>query len=291
MTRKFSLAYLTIPGTSPVDQIKIAAEAGYDFVSLRPIPMHLPNEPLYQFDLDKKLFREIRTALTENGIKLMDIELARVREDLNVYDYESAFAAGAELGATDVLSSIWSKDKEFSFREFEKICDLAAKYNLKVNLEFVTFSGITGLKDALEVLDRVDRPNAYLMVDTLHAHRSNVSPADLDKVDKKRFGFIHLCDGPGEIPSLEDPSMIGVAREGRLYAGEGEIDLKGMLLAMPNNPISIELPNSKEMELRGAAGHVARCILTAKLLMADIEQLEVTSSGNNNEEEIECLSV
>ena len=36
MSRKFSLAYLTIPGTAPVDQIRIAKEAGYDFVSLRP---------------------------------------------------------------------------------------------------------------------------------------------------------------------------------------------------------------------------------------------------------------
>ena len=42
MSRKFSLAYLTIPGTAPVDQIRIAKEAGYDFVSLRTIPMHLP---------------------------------------------------------------------------------------------------------------------------------------------------------------------------------------------------------------------------------------------------------
>jgi sugar phosphate isomerase/epimerase len=116
----------------------------------------------------------------------------------------------------------------------------------------------------LDVLDKVDMPNAYLMVDTLHAHRSRVSPEELAKVDRKRFGFIHLCDGPGEIPSLEDPSMIGVAREGRLYAGEGEIDLKGMLLAMPDNPISIELPNSKEMKERGAAGHAARCLITAK---------------------------
>ena len=73
MTRKFSLAYLTIPGTNPVDQIRIAAETGYDFVSLRPIPMNLPNEPLFQFDLDRKLFREIRTALDEEGMKIMDI--------------------------------------------------------------------------------------------------------------------------------------------------------------------------------------------------------------------------
>lgn len=40
--RKFSLAYLTIPGTNPMDQIRIAKECGYDSVSLRTISMHLP---------------------------------------------------------------------------------------------------------------------------------------------------------------------------------------------------------------------------------------------------------
>lgn len=42
MERKFSLAYLTIPGVDPFDQIRIAAEAGYDYVSLRTIPMGRP---------------------------------------------------------------------------------------------------------------------------------------------------------------------------------------------------------------------------------------------------------
>ena len=264
MSRKFSLAYLTIPGTDPVSQIRIAAEAGYDFVSLRPIPMHLPNEPLFQFDQDKKLFNEIRETLEDTNIGIMDIELARVREDLKVEDYESAFSAAAELGATDVLSSIWTKDKKFAVSEFAKICDLAAKYSLKVNLEFVTFAGVAGLVDALEVLENASRSNAFLMVDTLHAHRSRVSPDDLRKVDRDKFGFIHLCDGPGEIPSLEDPSMIGVAREGRLYPGKGEIDIKGYLMSMPPNPISIELPNSSEFTARGAAGHARQCLVEAK---------------------------
>ena len=42
MSRKFSLAYLTIPGTNPMEQIRIAKETGYDSVSLRTIPLHLP---------------------------------------------------------------------------------------------------------------------------------------------------------------------------------------------------------------------------------------------------------
>lgn len=264
MSREFSLAYLTVPGTGPVDQIRIAAEAGYDFVSLRAIPMGLPGEPHLRFDEDKKLFNEIKQALKDYSIGLMDIELARVREDLRVEDYEPAFSAAAELGATDVLSSIWSKDKAYYYEEFAKLCDLAAKYSLRVNLEFVTFAGVTSLDEAIDVLDKVERPNAYLMVDTLHAHRSRVSVDDIARVEPSSFGFIHLCDGPGPIPELDDPSMIEVAREGRLYPGEGEIDLKGMLLAMPPNPISIELPNSKEMGKRGALGHASQCLIKAK---------------------------
>ena len=267
MKRKFSLAYLTIPGTNPVDQIRIAAEAGYDFVSLRPIPMHLPNEPLFQFDKDPQLFKSIKQALSEYNIRLMDVELARVREDLDINEYESAFSAAVELGATDVLSSIWTKDKEYTFDKFAKICDMAAKYSLRVNLEFVTFSGVSTLDGAIEVLDMVKRSNAYIMVDTLHAHRSFVTPSDMEKVARNKFGFIHLCDGPKPIPNLEDPSMIGVAREGRLYPGEGGIDLKGMLLAMPANPISIELPNSIEMGNRGALGHATQCLIKAKQFM------------------------
>ena len=30
MAKEFSLAYLTIPGVEPVEQIKIARDAGYD---------------------------------------------------------------------------------------------------------------------------------------------------------------------------------------------------------------------------------------------------------------------
>ena len=45
MSRQFSLAYLTIPGIDPIHQIQIAREAGYDYVSLRTIPMGLEGEP------------------------------------------------------------------------------------------------------------------------------------------------------------------------------------------------------------------------------------------------------
>ena len=113
MSRKFSLAYLTIPGTDPMEQIRIAKETGYDYVSLRTIPMHLPGEPEFLLHKDPELFANVQKALKEYDMPLMDIELARVRPDLDIDEYEPAFEAAAKLGGTDVLGSVWTRDKAY----------------------------------------------------------------------------------------------------------------------------------------------------------------------------------
>ena len=53
MNRKFSLAYLTIPGVDPVEHIRIAKQTGYDAVGLRTIPLYLPGEPEFLVHRDK----------------------------------------------------------------------------------------------------------------------------------------------------------------------------------------------------------------------------------------------
>lgn len=267
LARKFSLAYLTIPGTAPTEHIRIARESGYDYVSLRTIPMHLPNEPLFVMEKDPELFRATKQALQDHGIKLLDIELARVREDVP-RDFEGAFEKGAELGATNVLHSIWTNDRQLAVEGCGEICSMAAKYGLTVNLEFVTFAGISDLKGAVEIQDAVNAPNLKIMVDTVHAHRSRVTAAELAAVPAERYGFIHLCDCPGPIPALDDPEMIRVAREGRLYCGEGGTDMAGMLKALPANTCSIELPNAARVAELGVAGHAKRCLDTAKEFFA-----------------------
>ena len=77
MKPAFSLAYLTVPGCPPPEQIYIAARAGYEFVSLRPIYMGLPGEPDFSLAGNKELLRQTRQALADTGVKLLDIELAR----------------------------------------------------------------------------------------------------------------------------------------------------------------------------------------------------------------------
>ena len=80
----YFLAYLTIPGTAPVDQIRIAKGCGYDSVSLRTIPMHLPGEPEFLLHKDEELFQDTKRALEEYDMSLMDIGLALVCPGLDI---------------------------------------------------------------------------------------------------------------------------------------------------------------------------------------------------------------
>lgn len=274
MARKFSLAYLTIPGVDPVTQIKIAKETGYDSVSLRTIPMHLPGEPEFLPQKDPALFEAIQNALKEYDMPLMDIELARIRPDLDIEEYKPAFEAAAKLGATDVLGSVWSRDKAWYTEAAGKVADMAKEYNLKFNIEFLPWAGVRNLQEDITLIDDLGRDNVFVMVDTLHAGRAGVTAKELQRTPKKYFNFIHLCDGPAGpdgdpvLDNIKDDLMLYTAREARFYPGEGVMDIAGMVAALPDIPISIELPNLKEIEARGQAGHAARCLETAKAYFA-----------------------
>lgn len=262
MKRKFSLAYLTIPGVEPLTQIQIASEAGYDYVSLRTIPMGLPGEPQVCLEKDPQLFKEIKQALKTSGLKLFDIELVRVREDLPE-DFRKAFECGAELGATDVLSSVWTKDHGFAVEQYGKICEQAKEFGLTVNLEFPIVSGVTTLADTLAIQDKVNAPNLKLLMDMIYCHWDNVTADVIKKIDKSRFGVIHLCDCPKDPQGLEIPQIV---REAREYCGEGVVHLEELLKALPENTCSIELPNTKYIAEYGAAEHARRCLSHAKAL-------------------------
>ncbi|MBO6270882.1 MAG: sugar phosphate isomerase/epimerase [Clostridium sp.] len=274
MSRKFSLAYLTIPGTNPMDQIRIAKECGYDFVSLRTIPMHLPGEPEFLLDKDPALFEATKKALAEYDMKLMDIELARVRPDLNIDEYEPAFEKAAELGGTDVLGSVWTRDKAYYTEQVGKIAEMAKKYGLNYNVEFLPWAGVRNLQEDITLVDAVGADNLFVMVDTLHAGRAGVTPEELARTDKKYFNFIHLCDGPagpdGDVvlDNIKDDLMLYTAREARFYPGEGDINIAGMVKALPGLPLSIELPHLENIRKYGADGHAKRCLETARAYFA-----------------------
>ena len=264
MPRKFSLAYLTTPGLGPVEQIKMAKEAGYDYVSLRTIPMGQAGEPQVHLESDPALMEQVRQALKDYEMKLFDIELLRIREDLPD-DYRATFEKGAELGATQVLTSVWTPDRNLAVDRYGAFCEQAAQFGLTLNLEFPIVSELKSMKEAMEIQDKVGASNLKILMDMIYVHKTGVTPEDIKAVDPSRFGVIHLCDWPADMAGRE---LVEVVRGGRVYCGEGVVELEGLLKALPENVCAIELPNLKEIEARGQAGHAARCLETAKAYFA-----------------------
>ena len=106
MARQYSLGHLTVLGCPPPEAVHIAARCGYDFIGLRSIPLRLPGEPRYVFEDDPQMFSATRQALTQTGVRLLDIEVALIAEDRRVGAYADALARAAELGARRAGRSI-----------------------------------------------------------------------------------------------------------------------------------------------------------------------------------------
>lgn len=265
MKNQFSLAYLTVGGCTPPEMADIAARVGYDFVSLRFIPMGIPGEHACLPE-DKGMIRKTRKVLNETGVKLLDFELARILTDKAPESYIPAMEAAAELGARHVISSAWTPDhvgREFIVERYAEICDLANPFDLTVDLEFPTFSRLTNLRQAADIVCAADRPNGGILIDTLYFHFSGSRPDELEELRPDWFHFLHISDTSKHIPDSRD-GMIHIARNHRLYLGEGCIDFKAIIERLPDIPFSIELPNAQRVRELGYEGHARRCLETAR---------------------------
>lgn len=263
MGKQFSIAQLTVLECAPPEMTYLAARAGYDFVSFRPIYMGLPGEPNYALAENKEMMRRTKTALADTGLKLLDIELARIYDGVDPKSYVPAMEVAAELGGRHVLSSIWTDDRNFAIERFAELCELAKPFGLTVELEYVPIASVSNLAGTLDVLHTANQENAGLMLDIHHFHRAGDKVEDLDAVPREWFRYLHLCDAPVEIPKTRE-EMTRILREERSYVGEGGIDIASIVNRIPEVPYSIELPNIKRVKELGYEEFARRCLNSAK---------------------------
>ena len=80
--RALSLAALTVLELSPVQMVHCAAAAGYSHVGLRLLPA-TTDEPVWDMLGDSAMVREVAAALDDTGVRVLDVEILRLRPDIN----------------------------------------------------------------------------------------------------------------------------------------------------------------------------------------------------------------
>jgi sugar phosphate isomerase/epimerase len=264
---RFSLAHLTALALPPPDLIRLAARAGYQSVGLRLLQV-TPETPSYPLMTDPALLRETRRAMADTGITVNDIEFIRITPEIDVPALEPFFVIGAELGARWAVAAPYDPDLSRQANRFGALCDLAARHNLGVVLEFFPWTDVRSVSDANGLVQAAGRDNGAILVDTLHFDRCGNVPADLDAIPPARLPFIHLCDAPAERPTTLE-GLLHHARAERLPPGEGGIEVMGVLDHMPAGiPIALEVPMTAFARTAGPEA-VARRVINATRALID----------------------
>ena len=259
----YSLAHLTALSLSPPELVDAAAAAGYRYVGLRMTKV-TAEEPHYPLTYDPALMRATKTHLAATGVEVLDIELARFTSGDSPRDYLRFLEAGAELGARHVITQLPDSDFSRKTDRFAELCQLALPLGLTVDLEFPSWTETPNLTEATRVLRAADQPNAGLLIDLLHFSRSRSSVEDLRELPPEWFHYAHVCDAPGLIPSTT-AGLIHTARFERLFPGEGDLDILGILAALPAGiPYALEIPRAELVAQVGAKEHTRLAIDAAR---------------------------
>lgn len=237
-----SLAFLTVPDISPVEAITIAAEAGFDLVGLRLLPVTAA-EPSYPLLTGQGVLREVSAALRDTGIGIGEIEIVRLVPSTEIANYGHFIERAAQLGARHIV--VMADDDEDSriVDNFARLCEMAAPHGMTVDLEPMPYTAVRNIAHALSIVKSAAQTNSGIQIDALHFHRAGSQLEEIRTLPASCINIFQLCDAPAAF----DPrpaAMQQLARNGRLMPGEGELDLSSMLSAIPDKvTVSIEVPN------------------------------------------------
>jgi sugar phosphate isomerase/epimerase len=270
MKREFSLAHLTALSLSPPRLVEAAARAGYRYVGLR-LNRVTPTEPLYALADDRALMKETKARLADTGVRVLDVELARMDPKHDARSYLPILEASAELGAAHVLTQLPDPDRGRATERFAALCDLARPLGLGIDLEFISWTETPDLSTAAKVLREVNRPNAGLLIDTLHFVRSGSSLEELKKLPREWFRYAQICDAPAQAPLTRD-EVIHAARFARLFPGEGGLGVGDILACLPPGiPCALEIPRAFLAQLMGVEEYVTLALRAAESYVNDLE--------------------
>ena len=172
---------------------------------------------------------EVRRRLDDTGLIALDMEPIFVTPGGDHGD--AVIEAAATVGACNLLVVSRGVDDDQFADRFGELCDLAAPHGIGCSLEFMAFMSVRDLPQALAVLDRVNRPNAAVLIDNLHLARTGGTVGDVAVIDADPLPYLQLCDAPAAAPD----ELVVEALDGRLLLGDGHLPITE-LVDVPTRP-------------------------------------------------------
>lgn len=267
--RELALGWMTLPQALPMELIDAAVTNEIREVSirLRP-PMSDPRPAIAD---DKTLLREIAAALRHHGLHLYNMGGLWLDGVKPRSCYRPALEAGAALGTSHVVTILTEPDANKGLDNFCELCDIAAEHGLKVAVEFVVYSQIKTIEDAVALVRASGRANAGILVDSLHLNRSGGSAQSVRAVPAELVSIVQLCDAPAAAPTTT-AGLQHEARLNRLDPGDGGLPLHDFVHAIPPMlPLELEVPNAS-LSAIAPAQRVRKLVERTRRLLSEADE-------------------
>src|SRR5205085_8187613 len=136
------------------------------------------------------------------------------------------------LGATYVLVAGHDADEGRLADRLAALCERARPLGLTACIEPMPWIEVRDVVQATRIVERSGADNAGVLIDPIHFDRAGSPIEALAAIAPRRLPYLQFCDAVAERPtSVEE--LLRQARTDRLPPGEGGLDLRALLAAMP----------------------------------------------------------
>lgn len=167
---------------------------------------------------------DVRRRLDDHDLIAVDMEVVRMGTERD--QGEALIDAAAELGARNILTVSSFADASQTADRFARLCERAAPAGIRVCIEFMRFTAVKNLTDALEIVRLAEQPNAGILPDLLHVVRSGTTLEELAATDQALFPYVQWCDGPTEPCGWDTRAIVTDALDDRLIPAEGALPVR-----------------------------------------------------------------
>ena len=225
MPFQFGLNTSTLRTTPLLEQIRVAAAAGYDAIEL------------WAADVEAHLaaggqLAEVAHALDDAGLARPSMISLR---GWCVADEASWLAAADEVrrrleiaAALGVRRIVAGPPREeiaplLAAERYQQLLDLSVEYGVPASLEFLGFvPSFATLEVAWLVCQLADHPAATITLDAWHLFRGGSDPDTLAMLPPERISIVHWDNAPADVPREEQTDAH------RVMPGDGILDLAGL---------------------------------------------------------------
>jgi sugar phosphate isomerase/epimerase len=174
---------------------------------------------------------ELGAAFHDRGLRCSDVAVIVVAADATatLQNARACAEVAGRLGAPTCVLAVRDEIEWSSLLATSRECaSMVAAAGARLAVEFLTYSPIATLEQAMQLCEGIGWARAGLLLDSLHVSRTGTDLASIRALKGGQIQLVQLSDAPSARPA----DLVDESRNRRLLPGRGGLELNAFVAAV-----------------------------------------------------------